>query len=169
MFAAELRRVKADRSREDDAALDVDDLRDLVASYKELVREHAGRDFPQDPREQLDLTVRAVFDSWNTPRAVFYRRQERIPDDIGTAVNVQAMVFGNRGPSSGSGVCFTRDPATGETGAYGDYLPNAQGEDVVAGIRNTMSLTELAELDATSYDELRRVHGDPRAPLPRHV
>ena len=125
-----------------------------MASYKKLVREHAGRDFPQDPREQLDLTVRAVFDSWNTPRAVFYRRQERIPDDIGTAVNVQAMVFGNRGPSSGSGVCFTRDPATGETGAYGDYLPNAQGEDVVAGIRNTMSLAELAELDATSYDEL---------------
>ena len=154
VFAAELRRMKADRARADDAALEVEDLRDLVASYKNLVREHAGRDFPQDPREQLDLTLRAVFDSWNTPRAVFYRRQERIPDDIGTAVNVQAMVFGNRGPSSGSGVCFTRDPATGETGAYGDYLPNAQGEDVVAGIRNTMSLSELAELDASSYDEL---------------
>ena len=154
VFSQELKRVKHERSRATDADLEPDDLRELVASYKDLVREHAGRDFPQEPREQLDLAVQAVFDSWNTPRAVFYRRQERIPEDLGTAVNVQAMVFGNRGDSSGSGVCFTRDPSTGESGVYGDYLPNAQGEDVVAGIRNTLSLSELEDLDQKSYDEL---------------
>ena len=164
VFSSELERIKDERSRESDAALEPDDLRDLVSRYKELVREHAGRDFPQDPREQLDLAVRAVFDSWNTPRAVFYRRQERIPEDLGTAVNVQAMVFGNRGDSSGSGVCFTRDPSTGDSGVYGDYLPNAQGEDVVAGIRNTLSLAELEKLDKPSYDELL----DHMARLERH-
>jgi pyruvate,orthophosphate dikinase len=154
VFSAELDRVKRERSRESDAALEPDDLRDLIEVYQDLVRTHAGRDFPQDPREQLDLAVRSVFDSWNTPRAAFYRRQERIAEDLGTAVNVQAMVFGNRGRTSGSGVCFTRDPSTGERGVYGDYLANAQGEDVVAGIRNTLSLSELADLDKSSYDEL---------------
>ena len=137
-----------------DTDLDADDLRALVATYKEIVEKHAGRQFPQDPREQLDLTMRAVFDSWNTERAVLYRRQERIPEDLGTAVNVQAMVFGNRGPTSGSGVCFTRDPSTGHQGVYGDYLQNAQGEDVVAGIRNTVSLADLEQIDKRSYDEL---------------
>jgi pyruvate,orthophosphate dikinase len=154
VFSTELERIKSERSRENDAALEPDDLRELIAVYHDRVREQAGRDFPQDPREQLDLAVRSVFDSWNTPRAAFYRRQERISEDLGTAVNVQAMVFGNRGPSSGSGVCFTRDPSTGESGVYGDYLANAQGEDVVAGIRNTLPLHDLAELDKSSYDEL---------------
>ncbi len=102
------------------------------------MREETGREFPQDPREQLDLAVRAVFDSWNTDRARLYRRQERIPHDLGTAVNVQTMVFGNLGEDSGTGVAFTRDPGTGTSGVYGDYLPDAQGEDVVAGIRNTL-------------------------------
>ena len=106
--------------------------------YKEIVAKHAGRPFPQDPREQLDLAVRAVFDSWNGDRAKLYRRQERIPADLGTAVNVVAMVFGNIGMDSGTGVAFTRDPGSGEQGVYGDYLQNAQGEDVVAGIRNTV-------------------------------
>ncbi len=140
-----------------DVELDAAALRELVAAYQQIFREHVGQDFPQHPREQLDLAVRAVFDSWNADRAVLYRRQERIPADLGTAVNVVAMVFGNLGPDSGTGVAFTRDPATGERGVYGDYLPNAQGEDVVAGIRNTVPLQDLQRLDPNSFDELMRV------------
>jgi pyruvate,orthophosphate dikinase len=129
-------------------------LRAVVEVYKSVVRERTGREFPQDPREQLTLAVRAVFSSWNAPRAVTYRRQERLRSDSGTAVSVVAMVFGNMGPDSGTGVAFTRDPATGERGIYGDYLPNAQGEDVVAGIRNTLPLAALEQLDKRSYDQL---------------
>ena len=121
------------------------------------MRAQAGRDFPQDPREQLDLAIRAVFGSWNSDRAVLYRRQERIPADLGTAVNVVAMVFGNLGDDSGTGVGFTRDPATGARGVYGDYLQNAQGEDVVAGIRNTVPLQDLERIDKASYDELMSI------------
>src|SRR4029453_15811502 len=112
------------------------------------------RDFPQSPHEQLFLAITAVFRSWNAERAVLYRRQERIPQDLGTAVNIMAMVFGNRGPDSGTGVAFTRDPATGRRGIYGDYLQNAQGEDVVAGIRNTIGLGELATIAPPSYRHL---------------
>src|SRR6478752_9738698 len=119
-----------------DLDLDAADMRRLVETFKDVVVKHAGREFPQEPREQMDLAVRAVFDSWNTPRAVLYRRQERIPGDLGTAVNIVTMVFGNLGMDSGTGVAFTRDPASGAKGVYGDYLANAQGEDVVAGIRN---------------------------------
>ena len=119
-----------------DLDLDADDLRALVETYKAIVLEHAGREFPQQPREQMDLAVRAVFDSWNADRAVLYRRQERIPSDLGTAVNICSMVFGNVSSDSGTGVAFTRNPASGAKGVYGDYLQNAQGEDVVAGIRN---------------------------------
>ena len=154
VFATALADLKDSRSRTDDAGLDVDDLRELVNTYQALVLQYAGRGFPQDPREQLDLAVRAVFDSWHTPRAAFYRQREHISEALGTAVNVQAMVFGNRGSSSGSGVAFTRDPATGASGVYGDYLQHAQGEDVVSGIRNTVPLVDLAELDRASYDEL---------------
>ncbi|GAB3764306.1 pyruvate,orthophosphate dikinase [Nocardioides ginsengisegetis] len=154
VFAEAHDALKKERGTVEDLDLGVDDLRALVATYKKAILEHAGREFPQDPREQMDLAVRAVFDSWNTDRAVLYRRQEQIPEDLGTAVNIQAMVFGNRGMSSGSGVCFTRDPASGAQGVYGDYLQNAQGEDVVAGIRNTVSLADLADLDRTSHDEL---------------
>ncbi|MGA9746745.1 MAG: pyruvate, phosphate dikinase [Nocardioides sp.] len=146
--------LKVERGVKNDLDLGVDDLRGLVATFKGIVTEHTGRDFPQEPREQLDLAMRAVFDSWNTDRAVLYRRQERIPEDLGTAVNVQAMVFGNRGMDSGSGVAFTRDPASGNQGVYGDYLQNAQGEDVVAGIRNTVSLADFAEVDKAAHDEL---------------
>ncbi|MGH8792661.1 MAG: pyruvate, phosphate dikinase [Stackebrandtia sp.] len=140
-----------------DDGLDAEALRALVDEFKSLVREHAGRDFPQDPREQLRTAVEAVFNSWNSERAVLYRRSERIPEDLGTAVNVVAMVFGNLGADSGTGVAFTRDPATGARGAYGDYLPNAQGEDVVAGVRNTVPLSRLSEIDSAAYDELRRI------------
>jgi len=146
--------AKAAKGVASDVELAAEDLRALVEAYKHIVSEHTGRDFPQEPREQMDLAIRAVFDSWNTDRAKLYRRQERIPHDLGTAVNICSMVFGNLGPDSGTGVAFTRDPSTGATGVYGDYLVNAQGEDVVAGIRNTLSLQELEEIDHKSYHEL---------------
>ncbi|NDL56793.1 pyruvate, phosphate dikinase [Phytoactinopolyspora mesophila] len=153
-FDERLEARKKIRDVDADVDLDASDLKVLVEEYKDIVLVESGREFPQDPRQQLDLAIRAVFDSWNTERARIYRRQERIPDDLGTAVNVCAMVFGNLGPDSGTGVAFTRDPATGAQGVYGDYLPNAQGEDVVAGIRNTLSLADLERLDAASYRQL---------------
>ncbi len=140
-----------------DLDLDAADLRQLVDTFKQIFAEHTGEAFPQDPREQMNQAIQAVFRSWNAERAVLYRRQERIPADLGTAVNVVAMVFGNLGSDSGTGVAFTRDPATGAQGVYGDYLSNAQGEDVVAGIRNTISLEELERLDKASFDELMRI------------
>ncbi len=157
VFHEALDRLKADRGVTADPELTAEDLTGLVATYQELIEKHSGRAFPQDPREQLDLAVRAVFESWNTDRARLYRRRERIPENLGTAVNVIAMVFGNLGAGSGTGVAFTRDPATGASGVYGDYLENAQGEDVVAGIRNTLPLAELERIDKTSYDELLRI------------
>ncbi|MDN4489311.1 pyruvate, phosphate dikinase [Demequina sp. SYSU T00068] len=157
LFAGALDARKAARGVAADTALDADDLRHLVEDYKGIVLDRTGREFPQEPREQLDMAIEAVFGSWNTERARLYRRRERISDDLGTAVNVVAMVFGNLGEDSGTGVCFTRDPATGRTGSYGDYLPNAQGEDVVAGIRNTLSLADLERLDPASSRELRQV------------
>jgi pyruvate,orthophosphate dikinase len=156
-FEDALDAAKGTKGATSDLGLDADDLRALVEVYKGIVREYAGREFPQDPREQLDLAIRAVFESWNTDRARLYRRQERIPHDLGTAVNICSMVFGNLGPESGTGVAFTRDPATGATGVYGDYLANAQGEDVVAGIRNTVPLQELEQLDPKSYRELMAI------------
>jgi pyruvate,orthophosphate dikinase len=153
-FDDALEAAKEARGTSNDLDLDAEDLRKLIETYKQVVVECAGREFPQEPREQMDLAVRAVFDSWNAPRAVLYRRQERIPADLGTAVNIVAMVFGNLSDDSGTGVAFTRDPASGAKGVYGDYLPNAQGEDVVAGIRNTLALADLEKLDKKSYDEL---------------
>lgn len=140
-----------------DTDLDAADLKKLVKQFKKIVSREAGRDFPQDPREQMDLAIRSVFESWNTDRAKLYRRQERIPGDLGTAVNICSMVFGNLGPDSGTGVAFTRDPASGHQGVYGDYLQNAQGEDVVAGIRNTVPLAELETIDKKSYDQLMQI------------
>jgi pyruvate,orthophosphate dikinase len=148
--------AKRAKATTNDLDLDASDLRSLVDTFKKIFAEHTGRDFPQDTREQLDMAVRAVFNSWNADRAILYRRQERIPTDLGTAVNVQAMVFGNLGQDSGTGVAFTRDPGTGEPGVYGDYLSNAQGEDVVAGIRNTVPLQDLEQLDKAAYDKLMR-------------
>ena len=140
-----------------DLDLDAGDLQNLVETFKGIVKAQAGRDFPQDPREQMDLAIKAVFNSWNADRAILYRRQERIPADLGTAVNVCSMVFGNLGMDSGTGVAFTRDPGTGAQGVYGDYLQNAQGEDVVAGIRNTMPLQDLEGLDKAAYDQLMQI------------
>ena len=156
-FADALEAAKAAKGVASDTELDVADLQALVQHFKDVVREESGRDFPQHPREQLDLAIRSVFDSWNTDRARLYRRRERIPHDLGTAVNICTMVFGNLGPDSGTGVAFTRDPSTGAPGAYGDYLPNAQGEDVVAGIRNTLSLDDLAGLQPAAHAELMTV------------
>ncbi|MET0492758.1 MAG: pyruvate, phosphate dikinase, partial [Actinoplanes sp.] len=153
-FADALDEAKKAKGVTDDLHLDAADLRALVESYKNIFKKHTGHDFPQDPRAQMQLAMEAVFRSWNADRAVLYRRQERIPADLGTAVNVVAMVFGNLGADSGTGVAFTRDPASGAQGIYGDYLANAQGEDVVAGIRNTVTLDDLRTLDERSYEEL---------------
>ncbi|WP_067479724.1 pyruvate, phosphate dikinase [Actinomadura hibisca] len=157
LFEDAIEAAKDAKGTKDDGDLDADDFRALVDTYKGIVREHAGREFPTDPREQMDLAVKAVFDSWNADRAILYRRQERIPVDLGTAVNICSMVFGNLGMDSGTGVAFTRDPASGHQGIYGDYLQNAQGEDVVAGIRNTVPLTELGRIDKSSYDQLLQI------------
>jgi pyruvate,orthophosphate dikinase len=154
LFEEAIDEMKAAKGSTDDLALDAQDLRTLTATYKQIVKDVTGEDFPSDPRRQLDLAGIAVFGSWNTERAVLYRRQERIPGDLGTAVNVQAMVFGNLGNDSYTGVAFTRDPATGARGAYGDWLEDAQGEDVVAGIRNAHPLAELEQVYKPGYDEL---------------
>jgi pyruvate, orthophosphate dikinase len=135
-------------------ALDEDDLRATIEAYKRIYEEETRRPFPQDAKEQLGRAVRAVFDSWNTPRAQAYRRYNKIPHDLGTAVNVVQMVFGNKGERSGTGVAFTRDPSTGETGLYGEFLPDAQGEDVVAGIRTPEPVAAMRELLPEAFDEL---------------
>ncbi|MGW0787254.1 pyruvate, phosphate dikinase [Streptomyces sp. NPDC002911] len=157
LFEEALEAAKQAKGVTVDVDLDAADLKKLVKRFKEIVTRDAGRDFPQDPRDQMDLAIKAVFDSWNTDRAKLYRRQERIPGDLGTAVNICSMVFGNLGPDSGTGVAFTRDPASGHQGVYGDYLQNAQGEDVVAGIRNTVPLAELESIDKASYDQLMKI------------
>ncbi|WP_405688060.1 pyruvate, phosphate dikinase [Streptomyces sp. NBC_00057] len=157
LFEEALEAAKEAKGVTVDVDLDAADLKKLVKQFKKIVSRDAGRDFPQDPREQMDLAIKAVFDSWNTDRAKLYRRQERIPGDLGTAVNICSMVFGNLGPDSGTGVAFTRDPASGHQGVYGDYLQNAQGEDVVAGIRNTVPLADLESIDKKSYDQLMQI------------
>jgi pyruvate, orthophosphate dikinase len=149
--------AKKAKGTTNDLDLDAADLRGLVDTFKGIVLDKTGRDFPQEPREQMDLAVTAVFNSWNADRAILYRRQERIPADLGTAVNIVAMVFGNLGMDSGTGVAFTRDPGSGQQGVYGDYLQNAQGEDVVAGIRNTVPLQDLERIDPKSYAELMQI------------
>ncbi|GGP79677.1 pyruvate, phosphate dikinase [Streptosporangium pseudovulgare] len=154
LFDDALEALKAGR---DDLDLEAADFQRLVETYKGIVRDQTGEDFPADPHRQMRMAVEAVFRSWNAPRAILYRRQERIPADLGTAVNVCSMVFGNCGMDSGTGVAFTRDPGTGHQGVYGDYLQNAQGEDVVAGIRNTLSLQELERIDKPVYDELMQI------------
>src|SRR5437764_5420197 len=137
-----------------DTELDAQDLRALTDEFKHNFRDETGEDFPQDPREQLRQAIRAVFESWNGERAIEYRRLNQIPDEWGTAVNVQQMVFGNKGETSASGVAFSRDENTGAPEPSGDFLQNAQGEDVVSGVRNTRDLVELAELMPAVYEEL---------------
>ena len=157
LFSDALDELKAERGVKGDTDLTAEDLKGLVATFKGIVKEQTGEDFPQDPRTQMDMGIEAVFRSWNTERARIYRRRERIPHDLGTAVNICTMVFGNMGENSGTGVCFTRDPSARHSGVYGDYLENAQGEDVVAGIRNTLPLSALKEINKPVYDELRAI------------
>ena len=157
LFSDALDELKAERGVKGDTDLTAEDLKGLVDTFKGIVKEQTGEDFPQDPRTQMDMGIEAVFRSWNTERARIYRRRERIPHDLGTAVNICTMVFGNMGENSGTGVCFTRDPSSGHSGVYGDYLENAQGEDVVAGIRNTLALSDLERINKPVYDELRAI------------
>ena len=157
LFSNALDALKAERGVKGDTELTAEDLKGLVETFKGIVKEQTGNDFPQDPRTQMDMGIEAVFRSWNTERARIYRRRERIPHDLGTAVNICTMVFGNMGENSGTGVCFTRDPSSGHSGVYGDYLENAQGEDVVAGIRNTLALSDLERINKPVYDELRAI------------
>lgn len=156
LFEARLARGRQDTGARDDSELGVGDLVGITADFRRLLVEHSGEELPQDPRAQLDRAIRAVFESWNGERARLYRAHEGIAEDLGTAVNIVEMVYGNTGPDSGSGVCFTRDPATGTPGAYGDYLPNAQGEDVVNGSRATLGLDELGRREPDVHAELTR-------------
>ncbi|MBV8569147.1 MAG: pyruvate, phosphate dikinase [Acidobacteriaceae bacterium] len=153
IFNSRKGKVKADL----DTDLSASDLKTIIDDYKKLVKKETGSDFPQDAREQLMLARDAVFNSWNTPKAVYYRRMEKIPDSIGTAANVQAMVFGNMGDHSGTGVGFTRNPSTGEKVFYGEFLVNAQGEDVVAGIRTPQPIAELEQVMPEAYRQLREI------------
>jgi pyruvate, orthophosphate dikinase len=153
-FEDALAGLKRDRGAQQDVDLSADDLRELVETFKGIYEQEAGSPFPQDAREQLGRAVRAVFDSWDTPRAQVYRRAHHIPDDLGTAVNVVQMVFGNKGERSGTGVAFTRDPSTGEAGLYGEFLANAQGEDVVAGIRTPQPIEEMRARLPDAFEQL---------------
>ncbi|MGZ8665958.1 MAG: putative PEP-binding protein [Solirubrobacterales bacterium] len=156
-FESALRRARDEKGVEEDTGLDADDLRDLTATFKRIFSEGAGEEFPAEPREQLRQAIHAVFDSWNGDRAITYRRLNRIPDEWGTAVNVQQMVFGNKGGNSGSGVAFSRDERTGEPNPSGDFLLDAQGEDVVAGIRTPEDLSELGTQIPEAHAELLEI------------
>ena len=159
LFENAITSMKNVRGAASDTDLSADDLKELVAEFKQIFSENVSAEeypslvvdgsvqFPQDPSAQLQLAIEAVFGSWNNPRAVLYRKQNKIADDLGTAVNVQSMVFGNKGNTSATGVAFTRNPANGEKEFYGDYLVNAQGEDVVAGIRNTSPIADLKHVE----------------------
>jgi pyruvate, orthophosphate dikinase len=153
-FEDAIKAAKEERGVQSDADLDTDDLKALTQKFKEAYEEHTGDEFPQDPQEQLRLSIRAVFDSWTGDRAVSYRRLNRIPDDWGTAVNVQQMVFGNKGDNSATGVAFSRDEVTGEPEPSGDFLVNAQGEDVVSGVRNTRDIAELKDVMPEAHEQL---------------
>ena len=154
-FEEALEHAKEAKGVRNDVELDEGDLRGLVEQYKGIISGETGREFPQDPTEQLKGGIEAVFGSWDNRRAVDYRRRNKIDDSLGTAVNIQAMVFGNKGEDSGTGVAFTRNPANGDPAPYGDYLVNAQGEDVVAGIRNTMQLAEMGDVQPRAWEELQ--------------
>jgi pyruvate, orthophosphate dikinase len=148
---------KAKRKVKLDTELNAEDLQFIIGEYKKVVKKETGKEFPQDPLQQLMLSRDAVFNSWHTPKAIYYRRMEKIPDSIGTAANVQAMVYGNMGDNSGTGVGFTRNPSTGENSFYGEFLVNAQGEDVVAGIRTPQPISELADVMPEAYNQLREI------------
>ncbi|HXP14152.1 MAG TPA: pyruvate, phosphate dikinase, partial [Actinomycetes bacterium] len=154
-FEEALEHAKEAKGVGNDVELDAGDLRRLVEEFKGIIAADTGREFPQDPREQLSGGIEAVFGSWDNRRAVDYRRKNKIDDSLGTAVNIQAMVYGNKGDDSGTGVAFTRNPANGDPHPYGDYLGNAQGEDVVAGIRNTLKLEDMGEVQPRAWEELQ--------------
>ncbi len=154
LFQEVLTELRRDRGVTDDSKLKLEDLQSATHRFKAIIEEHRPGELPTDPREQIRGAITAVFDSWTNRRAIDYRRLNGIPDDLGTACNVQMMVFGDLGEDSGTGVCFTRDPSTGQRVSFGDYLQQAQGEDVVAGIRNTVSLDDLAELHPECHGEL---------------
>jgi len=153
-FESALTDLKKERGVKQDVELDASALRELVGTYKWIYEDETGSPFPQDAREQLSRAVKAVFESWDTPRAQVYRRAHRIPDDLGTAVNVVQMVFGNKGAGSGTGVAFTRDPSTGESGLFGEFLADAQGEDVVAGIRTPEPIEAMRDRLPDAFDQL---------------
>ncbi|UCD65225.1 MAG: pyruvate, phosphate dikinase [Candidatus Zixiibacteriota bacterium] len=157
LFESVISRKKTERRIRQDSSLQANDLKDIVKKYKQIIRRKSGEAFPDDPYEQLRMARDAVFRSWNNPRAISYRRMNDIPSDLGTAVNVQAMVYGNMGNSSGTGVGFTRNPSTGEKEFYGEYLVNAQGEDVVAGIRTPQPISQLAEEMPQVFKELKNI------------
>ncbi|MBN8905558.1 MAG: pyruvate, phosphate dikinase, partial [Rhodospirillales bacterium] len=163
-FEHEIHTLKHEKGVKNDTDLTADDLKELVKRYKAVYKKHVGDDFPQDARKQLYLAINAVFNSWNGNKAIEYRRIERITGLKGTAVNVQAMVFGNTGNTSGTGVAFTRDPNTGENVFYGDYLINAQGEDVVAGIRPPEPISQPNDEMPKVYQQ----HMDIRQTLVKH-
>ena len=158
-FEQPLADLKRDRGVRADVDLSADDLAGLVESFERVYEQEAGSPFPQDPREQLRRAYRAVFDSWDAPRAQVYRRTYEIPEDLGTAVNVVQMVFGNKGDTSGTGVLFTRNPSTGEALLYGEFLQNAQGEDVVAGIRTPEPIERMGELLPEAFEQLKETVG----------
>ncbi|MFZ0041742.1 MAG: pyruvate, phosphate dikinase [Solirubrobacteraceae bacterium] len=156
-FEDAIKELKSDRGVKDDTDLDVEALKELTETFKGIYSEETDEDFPQDPKDQLRLAIRAVFDSWVGERAVQYRRQNRIPDEWGTAVNVQQMVFGNKGDTSGSGVAFSRDEITGAPEPSGDFLPNAQGEDVVSGVRTPRDIGDIKEWLPEVHDQLMEI------------
>ena len=153
-FEEALESLKKKRGAGDDTDLSAEDFKELIEGYKKIVEDETGESFPQDPRKQLELAIEAVFDSWDNPRAKRYRKEYGLPDDLGTAVTVQAMVFGNMGDTSSTGVVFTRDPSSGEQGLFGEFLMNAQGEDVVAGIRTPKPIAEMEEFLPNAFEEL---------------
>src|SRR5260370_11832590 len=165
-FEQALGDLKRERGVQQDVDLTADDLAQLIETYKAIYLQETGGEFPQDARAQLRRAVLAVFESWKNPRAQVYRRTYSIPDDIGTAVNVVQMVFGNKGERSATGVCFTRNPSTGEQGVYGEYLVNAQGEDVVAGIRTPQPVEEMSARLPQAYQQLLAAITRLRQPYP---
>lgn len=156
-FESILESIKEEKGVELDTELDAEDLKVLVEKYKAVYKEEMNEDFPQEPIKQLELSIKAVFQSWNNPRAIIYRKLNDIPDSLGTAVNIQSMVFGNMGNTSGTGVAFTRNPSTGENILFGEYLINAQGEDVVAGIRTPNQISELNDIMPEVYEEFVKI------------
>jgi pyruvate,orthophosphate dikinase len=163
-FEAILENAKETKGIEYDTGLDAKDLKDIVAKYKEMIQKKKGTSFPQEPRKQLQMSIDAVFNSWNNDRAILYRKLNDIKGLLGTAVNIQSMVFGNMGETSGTGVCFSRNPSNGENKFYGEFLMNAQGEDVVAGIRTPRPIEELGKIMPKAYQELLSI----RDKLERH-